>query len=207
MAPCSGSHPNQHFIRSQSPAQEVAGVTSPLHSLTLPGVLSANACELRLDETPSGYNRAQVDQPKQWPRLIGSRFTAAIGVVLTGYVAAETLRAALWQSPHHFHWLLPVDTFLPARATLVANVALYAWVLWLCIVFPRALHGKERILAIGWMLSLLLSLIQGLLSASLAALIQYVRAASIMVAFFGVLAILIEGRVSGDSASDSKVPE
>lgn len=71
----------------------------------------------------------KVDQQKQWPRLIGSGFTAAIGVVLTGYVAALTLRAALWQSPHHFHWLLPVGTFLPARATLAVNVALYAWLL------------------------------------------------------------------------------
>jgi hypothetical protein len=148
-----------------------------------------------------------VDQPKQWPRLIGSRSTAAIGVALTGYVAALTLRAALWQSPHHFRWLLPVNAFLPARAALVANVAFYAWVLWLCIVFPRALHGKERILAIGWMLSLVLSLIQGLVSASLDALIQYVRAASMMVAFFAVLAILIQGRINGDSTPDGNVPE
>jgi len=148
-----------------------------------------------------------VDQPKQWPRLIGSRFTAAIGVVLTGYVAALTLRAALWQSTHHFHWLLPVDTLLPAWATLAVNMALYAWLLWLCIVFPRALHGKERVLVLGWVLSLLLSLIQGLVSASLAALIQYVRAASIMVAFFAAVAILIEGSASGNSAPDFNVPE
>jgi hypothetical protein len=124
-----------------------------------------------------------MDQPKQWPRLIGTRFAAAIGVVLTGYVAALTLRAAFWQSPHRFHWILPVDTFLPARATLVVNVAL------------------------GWVLSLLLSLIQGLVSAALAALIQYVRAASIMVAFFAALAILIEGPFSGNSAPNSNVAE
>jgi hypothetical protein len=148
-----------------------------------------------------------VDKTKQWPRLIGSRFTAAIGVILTGYVAALTLRAALWQSPHHFHWILPVDTFLPARATLVVNVAFYAWLLWLCIVLPRAVHGKERILVTGWVLSLLLSLIQGLVWVSLAALIQDVRAASITVAFFAVVAILIEGPVSGDSAPDSNVSE
>jgi hypothetical protein len=59
----------------------------------------------------------------------------------------------------------------------------------------------------GWLLSLLLSLVQGLASASLAALIQYVRAASIMVAFFAAVAILIEGSVSGNSAPDSNVPE
>ena len=131
----------------------------------------------------------------------------SIGVVLTDYVAALTLRTAFWQSPHHFHWLLPVGTFLPARVTLAVNVAFYAWLLWLCIVFPRALHGKERVLAIGWALSLLLGLIQGLVSASLAALIQYVRAASIMVALFAVVAILIEGSVGSNSAPDSNVPE
>ena len=76
-----------------------------------------------------------------------------------------------------------------------------------CIVFPRALHGKKRVLVIGWVLSFLLSLIQGLVSAPLAAIVQYVRAASIMVAFFAAVAILIEGPVSGDSAPDSDVPE
>jgi hypothetical protein len=89
----------------------------------------------------------------------------------------------------------------------MVNVAFYAWLLWLCIVFPRAAHGKERVLVVGWMLSLLLSLIQGLVWASLAAIIQDVRAASITVAFFAVVAILIEGPVSGNSAPDSNVSE
>lgn len=128
-------------------------------------------------------------------------------MVVTGYVAELTLRAAFLQSPHPFHWLVPVDTFLPSRATLVVNLVFYAWLGWLCVVFPRALHGKERVLAIGWALSLLLSLIQGLVSASLAAFIQYVRAASITVAFFAAVAILIEALVSANSPPDSKVPE
>ncbi len=70
-------------------------------------------------------------------------------MVLTGYVAALTLRAAYWQSPHHFHWLLPLDALLPAGATLAVNVVLYASLLWLCVVFPRALQGKERVLVAG----------------------------------------------------------
>jgi hypothetical protein len=144
-----------------------------------------------------------VDESKRSSLLIGNRFTAAIGVVLTGYVAALTLRAALWQSPHHFHWLLPVETLLPARTSLVVNVAFYACVLLLCVVFPRGLHGKERVLAIGWALSFMLSLIQGLVSAPLAAIIQYVRAASMVVAFFAAVAILVEGPASGDSAPES----
>jgi hypothetical protein len=165
--------------------------------------MSVIACFRQLAELRQDTIPPNMDQPKQWPRLIGSRFAAAIGVVLTSYVAALTLRSAFWQSPHRFHWILPVDTFLPARATLVVNVAFYAWLLWLCIVFTRAVHGKE----LGWALSLLLSLIQGLARVSLAALIQDVRAASIMVAFFAVVAILIEGPVSGNSARDSIVSE
>ena len=146
-------------------------------------------------------------EQEQKPRVIGTRFTASIGVVLTGYVAALSLRAAFWQSPHHFHWLLPLDALLPARPTLAVNVALYAWLFWLCVVFPRALHGKERVLVAGWVPGVLLSPIQGMVSASLAAAIQYVKAASIMVAFFAAVAILLEGPVSGSAPPEGTVPE
>lgn len=148
-----------------------------------------------------------MDQREQKPRLITSRFTAAIGVILTGNIAALTFRSAFWQTPHHFHWILQLDHLLPAWAVLTANVALYAWILWLCIVFPRALRGKERILVTGWVPGLLLSPIQGLVSVSLAAAIQYVKAASIMVALAAVLAILVEGPVGDNTPSDGPVGE
>jgi hypothetical protein len=148
-----------------------------------------------------------VEQQKQKPRLIGSRFTAAIGVILTGYGAALTFRSAFWQSPHHFHWLLPLDALLPARATLAVNVAFYAWLLWLCVVFPRALQGKERVLVAGWVPGVLLSPIQGLVSASFAIAIQHVKAVSMMVAFFAALTILIEGPARGDAPSDGTLSE
>jgi len=45
------------------------------------------------------------------------------------------------------------------------------------------------------------------MSVSLAACIQYVRAASIVVALFAAVAILIEGSVGGNSAPDSDLPE
>lgn len=44
--------------------------------------------------TPSRYNPAQGGPKEKRPGLIGNRFVAAIAVVLTGYVAALTLRAA-----------------------------------------------------------------------------------------------------------------
>lgn len=126
--------------------------------------------ELRQDIIPP-----KVEQQEQKPRLIGNRFTAAIAVVLTGSVAAQTLRAAFWQSPHRLHWLLPLDALLPARAIVAVNVALYAWLLWLCVVFPRDLQGKERILVAAWAPGVLLSPIQGMVSASFAAAIQHVK--------------------------------
>jgi hypothetical protein len=117
------------------------------------------------------------------------------------------LRAAFWQPPHRFHWLLSLGNLLPPRVTLAANVALYVWLVWLCVVFPRGLQGKERILVAGCVPGVLLSPIQGMVSVSLAAAIQYVKAASIMVAFFAAMAILVEGPVNDNAPSDDAVSE
>jgi hypothetical protein len=46
-----------------------------------------------------------------------------------------------------------------------------------------------------------------MVSASLAAVIQYVKAASIMIAFFAAVAILLEGPVSGSAPPEGTVPE
>lgn len=146
-------------------------------------------------------------QQNQKPRLIGSRFAAVIGVLLTGFVAAQTLRAAFWQHPRDFHWMLSFDHLLPAWAVPIVNWAFYAWVLWLCIVFPKAFQGKERVLVLGWVPGVLLSPIQGLVSVSLATAIQYVKAASIMVAFLAIVAILVEGPVSANGPAEDTVPE
>jgi len=143
----------------------------------------------------------------QKPRLIGSRFTAAIGVILTGFVAAQTLRAAFWKRPHHFRWILPLEHVLPPWAVLTANVALYAGLLVLCIAFPRELRGKERVLVAGWIPGVLLSPIQGMVSPLLAAVIQYVKAASIIVAFAAAMVILVEGSASDNVPSDAAVRE
>jgi hypothetical protein len=148
-----------------------------------------------------------VDPKEQRLRLIGNRYVAAIAVILIGYVAALTLRAAFWQSPHHFHWILSLDALLPAWATVAVNVVLYASLCWLCVVFPRALQGKERILVVGWVAGILLSPIQGMVGVWFANDIQYVKAASMMVAFFAAVAILLEGPANGNAPSDGTVPE
>lgn len=166
-------------------------------------VLSAITCFGHSGEKRRDIILPKVEQQKQKPRLIGSRFSAVVGVVLTGYIAALTLRSAFWQSPHRFHWLLPLDTWLPARATLVLNIAIYVGLFWLCFVFPRELQGKERVLVAGWVPGVLLSPFQGIVSVALALAIQYVKAASILVAFFAAVAILVEGPRIDNAANDA----
>jgi hypothetical protein len=143
---------------------------------------------------------------QQNPRLITGRFSATIGAILTGYITAVTVRSAFWQSPHRFHWVLQLH-LLPPWAVITANLALYAWILWLCIVFPKALQGKERVLVAGWIPNLLLSPIQGMVSASVATAIQYVKAASIIVAFVVAVVILVEGPRREIAPPDKAVPQ
>jgi hypothetical protein len=145
---------------------------------------------------------------EQKPRLISSRFGAAIAVILTGLVGAQTFRAAFWQAPHRFHWIMPLDYLrLPLWAVWTVNLGFYAWLLFLCIAFPRSLRGKERILVAGWVPGVLLSPVQGVVPASLANGIQYVKAASIMGAFFAAVAILVEGPTRDDAPSNDAALE
>jgi hypothetical protein len=126
---------------------------------------------------------------------------------MTGYVAALTIRSAFWEHPHQFHWPIALGNLLPAWAVLTVNAMFYAYILWLCIVFPRALQWRERVLVLGWVPALLLSPIQGLLPVSLATAIQYVKAASITVAFLAVLTILVEGPASANGPAEGTVPD
>jgi hypothetical protein len=138
----------------------------------------------------------------QKPRLINSRFTAAIAVILTGYIAALTIRAAFWQLPHRFHWFIQLDYLLPQWAVLTANLTFYALLLSTCIGLLWSLRGKERFVVAGWVLAVLLGPIQGMISRSLDDAIQYVKAGSIMVALFAAVVILIEGPVNDEAAAE-----
>ncbi len=80
----------------------------------------------------------------------------------------------------------------------------------LCCGYASCFHGlfKARNAFLSQAVpGVLLSPIQGMVSVWLAAAIQYVKAASIMVAFFAAVAILLEGSVSGNAPSDGTVPE
>ena len=147
-----------------------------------------------------------MDQQEQRPPLITGTLAAVIAVVLTGYVGAKTVRAAFWQSEHHFHWLIPLDNIFPHRAVLAVNVVFYVFMVFLCVVFPLSFRGKERILVAGWVPGVLLSPIQGFVSTSIAAAVQYFKAAAIMVSFFAAVAILME-RAQNRAKSNRSVPQ
>jgi len=124
--------------------------------------------------------------------LIRHRRNAVIALILTGLVAAMSFRAAFLPSPHHSHWLIPLDFLLPVWALWAVNVAFYAYLLWLCVVFFQVAIGKERVVVAGWFLLSLLGPIQSLVSTSAAAAIQYIKAVSIAVAFVALLLIVLE---------------
>ena len=151
------------------------------------------------------YNHAQMEQREHKPRLIGNRLSAIIGVVLTGYVAALTFRTAFSQSAHHSPWLLALDHLLPAWAGWLVSALFYAYLLWLCAVFSRAANGKERVLIAGWVPGLLLGPIQGRVSVSLAAGLQYVKAGSIAIAFIAAVLILLDAPARDQALSDGSV--
>jgi len=73
-----------------------------------------------------------------------------------------------------------------------------------CASFKLA--SKERYLVAGWVPGVLLSPIQGMVSASLADGIQYVKAGSTMVALFAAVVILVEGPAD-DEPKVEPVPE
>jgi hypothetical protein len=147
-----------------------------------------------------------VEHREHKQRLIPNRRTAAIAVALTGYVAALTLRAAFSQSPHTFHWILSLGHLLPSWAVWAANVAFYVCLLCLCIAFPLSLRGKERVLVAGWVPGVLLSPVQGVVSVSVAAAIQHVKAVSMVIAFVAAVLILLEGPASASAPPADTVP-
>lgn len=151
------------------------------------------------------YNPVRMEHREYKPRLIRNRFTAVIGLVLTGFVMALSFRTALSQAVHHFRWLLPLDFLLPPWGLWVVNAAIYAYLFWACAVFFWALQGKERILFMGWMPGIFFSPTQGWVSMSFAAAIQYVKVASISVAFVAALLILLGAPPRDQAPSDGSV--
>ena len=107
-------------------------------------------------------------------------------------------------SPHRSD-SLTIFFMLPKGARLVANAAFYGYLFWLCVVFLRRTHGKERVLVAGYCPGVLLAPIQTLVSPFAAIAIQCIKATGIAVAFVAALLILFERLRPLAAPSDSSV--
>jgi hypothetical protein len=117
-------------------------------------------------------------------RLIDSKSGAVFGVVVTGFVAYQTMRGVLHQHAVHSKWILPPLSLLPHWVFVMLNVFVYANIVWLCIAFLKMGSGKERVIVAGWAASLLLGLIQPFVPPEVAISIQYAKGLAMGAAFF-----------------------
>ena len=93
------------------------------------------------------------------PPLIHTRRGAITVLCLTGFLFATSIRALLLIDRRgvrpQFHWPLTLD-FLPNWAVTTANIALYAYLLWLGVVFYRIARGAERVVVVGSVAAILI---------------------------------------------------
>ena len=132
-----------------------------------------------------------MEQSENKPRLIESTRAAIIALCLTGFVAALSFRALVRHTHYKSYWLLDLRGILPAPAAAVVNVGFYAYVLWLAVVFYRSAQGKEKVLVAGWIGAMFLGWIRNLVSAPIAATLDWVKAACMSIAFLAAVRILL----------------
>lgn len=126
---------------------------------------------------------------------------AVVALCLTAIVAALSFREALLHTQHKSYWLVDLRSILPASAAVVVNLGFYAYLLWLGIMFYRSARGKERVVVTGWFASLFLGWIQNLVSMPAVAVINWAKAACMLMALLAAIDIVaknfagIKGRV------------
>lgn len=102
---------------------------------------------------------------------------------MTGFIAAQSFRAAFSHAPRNAHWLFSLDFIsLPIWVIAVVNVAFYLYLVWVVAMFYRIAQREERVVVAGWFGVILLIPLQHLVSTPAAAAIQWVKAAGMAVA-------------------------
>lgn len=145
-----------------------------------------------------------MDQSEDTARIIGSRNSAVTALCLTGIVAAQTFWDAIHHAEHKSYWLLDLNGPLPAFAAAALNMAFYAYLLWLGVVFCRGTKGKERVLVAGWFGALFLGWTQNVVSTSAAAVIGWVKAAFMLMAVVAAVDILRRTFANDGPGSDGQ---
>jgi hypothetical protein len=146
-----------------------------------------------------------MEQTKDKLRLIESRRGAVVAVCLTGIMAALSFRDLAFHPRHQSYWLLDLRWILPGSAAAAVNIGFYAYLLWSGVVFYRYAQGRERVLVAGWFGSLFLGWIRNLVSTSVAAAMNWARAACMLVVFLAAVDIFLKTFASGDPRFDDQV--
>ena len=123
--------------------------------------------------------------------LITNKIAAVIAFILTAFVATLSLRDAFFRSAGRSHELLLPHFFgVPQSGLLAINVAFYGYLVWVCWLFFRVAHDRERVIVAGWSLAIVLFPAKYFVSPSTAAAIRYPEAVAMVVALFVALTIL-----------------
>jgi hypothetical protein len=139
-------------------------------------------------------------QSENKPRLIESTLAAIVALCLTGFVAALSFRELVRHAQYQSYWLLDLRGILPAPAAAAVNVGLYAYLLWLAVMFYRGAQGRERVLIAGWFGANVLGWIRNLVSTPVAATLDWVKATCMLMAFLAAVRILLR-TLAGNGSS------
>lgn len=88
-------------------------------------------------------------EPELTAALITTRKRAAFVAVVTALQFTGSIRRALSISRVSPAWRM-FDLWLSGRALMLANIAYFALLLFVCFSVIRCTHGRERILFAGW---------------------------------------------------------
>ena len=140
------------------------------------------------------------------PPLIHTKRGAINVSVLTGILFAISIRALFLYTRYagrpRFQWPFTSEV-LPSWAVVTINVALYAYLLWLGVMFYRIARNGEWVVVGGWVVDFLLGPTKIIFPPAGALVIRYVQTAAMATAFVTTL-FLIQKPYSAPQESETR---
>jgi hypothetical protein len=132
-------------------------------------------------------------------RLLTTRLRAGVAVALTAFVFAFAVRDVL--HPHYMRqWPVPWYFLLHGWPLLAVNVVFYCYLSWLAFWLIRGTHGRERVVMVGWFVSILLAPLENVWRGPVA-IMRYAEMFGLLVALLAAIAILLDFTTVSDSGT------
>lgn len=100
-----------------------------------------------------------MQQPEYKRGLIRNRPAALVALCVTGSSTIWRFRDLVSHTQHKSAWLFDLRFMLSPWAATAANLAFYAYLLWLGVGFYRLAQGKERVLVACWLIGFFIGLV------------------------------------------------